>query len=236
MNDKLYMHEFIDILGHGRADYFQHITAGWGPIAREERGQICLGVWGTVGTTGRWPEVVNVWEFDGWAGLQRNFEREMQGAGMQDPSLRAWWAKAAAMRRGGFDRVMLPAAFCPTLAELLADQEIVGAEVFFQEIVSTLPGTAGTFLDLVGEHYCPLMRSLGVSLVGAYRTAMRDDSEAMLVWALKGWSRWAEVETALHGSPQSAAWQAASRPFVRERGRTLMASAPLSPLKTGKRL
>jgi hypothetical protein len=55
VNDKIYTHEFIDIIGHNRANYMHHMTANWSPIAREERNQLCYGVWGVVGTTGRWP-------------------------------------------------------------------------------------------------------------------------------------------------------------------------------------
>ena len=52
---KLYIHELIDITGHNRARYLHHMTANWCPIAREERNQLCLGVWATLGSTGRWP-------------------------------------------------------------------------------------------------------------------------------------------------------------------------------------
>ena len=44
MNDKLYIHEFIDIIGHNRARYMHHMTANWCPVAREERNQLCFGV------------------------------------------------------------------------------------------------------------------------------------------------------------------------------------------------
>ena len=64
-NEKIYIHEFIDIIGHNRAKYMHHMTANWSPIAQEERNQLCYGVWGVVGTTRGWPEVVNLWEEDG---------------------------------------------------------------------------------------------------------------------------------------------------------------------------
>ncbi len=59
-NDKVYIHELIDVIGHNRANYMHHMTANWSPMAREARHQLCYGVWGTVGTTRRWPEVVNL--------------------------------------------------------------------------------------------------------------------------------------------------------------------------------
>ena len=61
-NEKIYIHEFIDIIGHNRAKYMHHMTANWSPIAQEERDQLCYGVWGVVGTTRGWPEVINLWE------------------------------------------------------------------------------------------------------------------------------------------------------------------------------
>ena len=58
-NEKVYIHEYIDINGQNRAKYFQHITANWSPTARAERDQLCFGVWGTLGSTGRWPGIAD---------------------------------------------------------------------------------------------------------------------------------------------------------------------------------
>ena len=84
-NHKVYIHEFIDIIGHNRANYMHHMTANWSPIAQDERDQLCYGVWGIVGTTRGWPQVLNLWEEDGWDGMATSFRLECQGAGMQDP-------------------------------------------------------------------------------------------------------------------------------------------------------
>ena len=48
-----------------------------------------------VGSTGRWPQVVNLWEYQSWESLARNFETELVGGGLQDPELAGWWAEAA---------------------------------------------------------------------------------------------------------------------------------------------
>ena len=80
MNDKIYIHELIDIRGHNRASYMHHMTANWSPLAQETRHQKCFGVWATLGSTGRWPEVVNLWEEDGFAGLAQSFAAEAVGA------------------------------------------------------------------------------------------------------------------------------------------------------------
>ena len=44
VNDRVYIHEFIDIIGHNRAKYMHHMPANWSPIAQEERHQLCFGV------------------------------------------------------------------------------------------------------------------------------------------------------------------------------------------------
>ena len=103
-NDKVYIHEFIDIIGHNRANYMHHMTANWSPIAQDERHQLCYGVWGVVGTTRGWPEVVNIWEEDGFPGLSRSFEHEFNHPSLQDPKLAKWWSEAANYRRHGDDR------------------------------------------------------------------------------------------------------------------------------------
>ena len=108
-NEKVYIHEFIDIIGHNRANYMHHMTANWSPIAQDERHQLCYGVWGVVGTTRGWPEVVNIWEEDGFAGLSDSFEHEFNHPSLQDPKLAKWWSEAANYRRHGDDRVLVPA-------------------------------------------------------------------------------------------------------------------------------
>ena len=99
-NDKVYIHEFIDIIGHNRANYMHHMTANWSPIGQRERHQLCYGVWGTVGSTGTWPEVVNIWEEDGFAGLAESFRHEFGHPTLQDPELAEWWARAAGIPQG----------------------------------------------------------------------------------------------------------------------------------------
>src|SRR5437588_9832765 len=75
-NDRVYIHEFIDIIGHKRAAYMHHMTANWSPEGQEQRNQLCYGVWAVLGSTGRWPEVVNIWEHDSWDGLAASFGTE----------------------------------------------------------------------------------------------------------------------------------------------------------------
>ncbi|HEX7097035.1 MAG TPA: hypothetical protein VF183_14200 [Acidimicrobiales bacterium] len=232
MNTKVYIHELVDIIGQNRARYMHHITANWSPIGQAERNQLCFGIWGTVGSTGQWPQVVNMWEHDGWAAMAANFEHELEHPTLQDPSLATWWAEAANYRSGGFDRLLVPAPWSPTINELLADG--VRGAVYAHEIVKVGPRRALELLDLVHDHAIPAYANLGVRLVGAFETAMCEEAECVLLWAFPTWAAWGEFEAAQRRDPAILAWRDRARDLVQAWTRTLMVDAPLSPMRIGR--
>ena len=231
-NDKVYIHEFIDIIGHNRANYMHHMTANWSPIAQRERHQLCYGVWGTVGTTRRWPEVVNLWEEDGFAGLSRSFRHEFNHPTLQDPALSAWWARAAQFRRSGLDRVLVPAPWTRTIEELCAAG--VRGECYAHELVQVRPGSAWDYLDLVRDEAVPVHERYHWELIGAWATAMRNDSEALLLWAIPAWEHWGEYEDAQRTDDDLVAWRKRATALALDWERFLLVDAPLSPLRIGR--
>jgi len=232
-NEKIYIHELIDIIGHARAKYMQHMTANWCPIGRAERGQLCFGVWGTVGSTGRWPQVVNLWEEPGWDGLAASFAHETGHPGLQDPSLVKWWAEAAKYRSGGLDRILVPAPWMRTIDELCRDDVRCGAFAA-HEIVQVATGRAQEFLERVRQVVVGIYGAFGLELLGAFRTAMRDDSECVLFWKIPTAKDWAAFERAQDGHAGMARWRDATRDLVTSWQRTLLVDAPLSPLRIGR--
>jgi hypothetical protein len=231
VNTKIYIHEFIDIRGHNRSRYMHHMTANWVPTAIAERNMQCFGVWGTVGSTGRWPEVVNMWELDGWQGLADNFAHELQGAGLQDPALEEWWAAAAALRRGGVDRILLPMSWSPTIDELITGG--VRGAAYAHELVRMPVGTIGRFLEAVDEVGRAAVADLGLPLVGAFRVAMRNDTEAIVIWALPDWPTWVRYEQEWDGAAL-APYRARLSALGADVCRTLLVDAPLAPLRIGR--
>ena len=228
----VYIHECIDIRGHNRAKYQHHMTANWVPVALEERNQRCYGVWSTIGSTGRWPEVVNMWELDGWDGLVRNFEVETAGGRDQDPSLADWWATAATFRRGGFDRIVVPDAGSRGIEELCADG--VRGEPYCHEVVRVPPGRADELLALVRTTGEDAYEAEGLELVGAFRTALRSDDECILLWACPTWRAWGEFEQAWGADGELASWRKALLDFGATWQRTLLVDAELSPMRIGR--
>lgn len=230
-NEKVYIHELIDIIGHNRARYMHHMTANWCPVGRAERNMLCFGVWGTVGSTGRWPEVVNMWELDGWDGLADNFTHELTGAALQDESLAKWWAVASELRRGGVDRIVVPEPWSPTIDDLIASG--TRGTVYAHELVTVPVGTIRRYLDAVAEVGRSATEGLGLQLVGAFRVAMNNDDEAIVIWAIPDWATWVAYEQAWDGDALSP-WRARLVALGADVRRTLMVDAPLSPMRIGR--
>jgi hypothetical protein len=178
-NACLYLHETIDIVGTGSEAYKAH-TGKLG-TARTDGGAPLVGTWQQSGSTGSWPTVVNLWEMRGWDHWAEILERQYTRASGQEPKLKRWWTEATKFRSGGFDRILEPAPWSPT-REQLVERKVRGRAVL-QEIATVKPGRAEKYLDAVAARWRPLASQHGLTLLGAYRTAMRD-TEAVLLWSL----------------------------------------------------
>ncbi len=62
-----------------------------------------------------------MWEEAGFDGLAAGLGHELGRPSLQDEKLEKWWNEAANYREGGFDRVLVPAPWTRTIAELCAD-------------------------------------------------------------------------------------------------------------------
>ena len=229
---KLYIHELIDVVGHNRAKYQHHMTANWVPVALEERNQRCYGVWSTIGSTGRWPEVVNMWELDDWDGLVHNFEVETAGGRDQDPSLQEWWAVAASLRRGGLDRILVPDVHSRSIEQLCADG--VRGALYCHEIVHVPPGRVAELLAAVRGQGQEVYEGEGLELVGAFRTALRADDEGILLWACPSWKVWGDFEQAWSADGELGGWCKALVDFGAAWQRTVLVDSELSPMRIGR--
>jgi hypothetical protein len=228
---KVYIHELIDIIGHNRAKYMHHMTANWVPVANRERNMLCYGVWGTVGSTGAWPQTVNMWELTGWDGLAANFEHELSHPTQQDPALAEWWAQAAQLRRGGVDRILVPDEHTRSIEELTAAG--VGGVGYAHELVTLPAGCSGDYLSALRDVGQPAVEAFGLELVGAFAVAMCDDTECIVIWGFRDWQTWGRFEAAEHDD-RLAAWRARQRTMDATKRRILMVDAPLSPMRIGR--
>lgn len=180
MSDRpLFLHEYVDIVGEGADTYMSH-TVDFDCDAAAGRGLRLLGTWQTVGSTGRWPQVVNVWElvdgWDGWARLtaETNLKRRDNAA------LEQWWRTALRSRSGGYDRLLGGIDGTPTLDGLVSAG--VSGSLFVHEVSEVRPGTARDYLRAARDELVPLMAEFGHTLAGLYEVLLAD-TEVCLLWA-----------------------------------------------------
>ena len=173
----MYLHEFIDIIGQGQWAYMEHAKAQAG---HEKVDFELLGTWYTMGITGRWPQVINIWEipggWDGWYGKVDRLGLKRR----TNTDLFKWWDTAYKLRTGGFDRLLGGHPGCPNIAQLT--REHVRGTLFVHELTTVRPGTATEYLDATREVRQPLMNEYGHQLVGLYEVLMHD-YEVCTVWA-----------------------------------------------------
>jgi hypothetical protein len=212
-NANLYLHEVIHIVGTGSEAYKRHTGE-----RAARRGGTLVGTWQQSGSTGDWPCVVNLWEMAGWEGwadtLDYQYAQERQPSG-----LRGWWTTATRWRSGGFDRILEPASFCPTRRELI--ERGVRGRACIQEIVTVRPGAAEEYLDAVAHHWLPVAARRGLTLVGAWRTAMRD-TEAVLLWCLPTVHDFTRHLADFWSAPETRAWAALVRTWRTDYRETLL--------------
>jgi hypothetical protein len=207
-----------------------HVTANWSATAVEERNQRCFGVWPVIGSTGPWPQVVNMWELESWDGLAFGFELETRGGAAYDARLEQWRARAFEFRSGGLDRILIPAPWTRTIDELC--DEGVNGVCYAHELVTVKPGLQLALLDAVREQGSALARGHGWDLVGAWRTAMGNDDECILIWAIPTWEQWTAYERSMSEPSPLQSWRRSLGDLVVNWHRVLMVDAPLGPLRT----
>lgn len=219
-NACVYLHETIAITGTGSEAYKAH-TGKLG-ADRRDGGAPLVGTWQQSGSTGSWPTVVNLWEMHGWDHWAEILERQYTRSSGQDPALRQWWTEATRWRSGGFDRILVPAPFCPTRDEIVA-AGIRGAGCL-QEIATVKPGTAERYLAAVGGAWRRAMSRRGLELLGAYRTAMRE-TEVVLLWNLPSFRHFTDYLRDADGTV-ARAWRRRVRAWRVDCRETLLVASP----------
>lgn len=207
----LYLHEVIDIVGTGQEAYLNTVGERAAHSEREGLSRL-MGTWKVIGSTNRWPRVVNLWEMDGWEQWAETLERQFLPE-KKDPELAPWWAKATQWRRGGFDRILEPTLYSPTRDQLRARK--LAAWVCVHTIVRLMPGRRDEYLAAVGNTLRTLLEARGLVLMGAYSAPMRSD-EAVILWAAPDFRTLCAVYQNRTDDAAIAEWTTHVRPLRRK--------------------
>lgn len=176
----LYLHEVVDIIGENAVPYMEKSVLPFKTDSTADRGLDLYGTWYVMGSTGRWPQVVNIWEMpDGWDSWERlcrstNLKRQA------NEELTEWWREAYTRRSGGFDRVLGAVAGTRSLADIEATG--ITGTLFVHELTTVPPGAAVDYLDAVREQWAPVAADHGHTLVGNWEVLM-GDTEVCTLWA-----------------------------------------------------
>ncbi len=225
-------HETIDIVSRPGSLYQYHdemerivTTSVNAPDAAP--GVRCIANWVTVWATGRWPETVGLWEFADWEHYAGGFTadplyKQIDGLTSQQGTSYYDW------RSGGFDRTLIPASFTPTYADVVAGP--IQAPVVLQEIVKVQPGKAPEYLDRLSDVADATKEGDGVSLFGAYRTTLRNNSEVINLWAFESMEAYVRSEENPAALPKLEKWRLESEALETENVGKLLRPQPWSPL------
>jgi len=225
---RIYFHETLDLVRqpgtHTRyLDKLGQAIRTEGGNAKGSVSNGCIAAWAPVFLTGRWPELVTFWEMQqGWEGFGRHFD--VHPDLFHEPLDRFYGE-----RSGGFDRVLVAADYALDRAQVLAGK--VRAAAVLQQIVTLQAGGAADYLARLGDAAAAISGRGAPRLFGAYETAFRNGTEAIVLWAFEDFASLA----ALQASPASiegwSAWINTSRRFERGHTGSILRPASWSPLR-----
>jgi hypothetical protein len=163
--------------------------------------------WVTIWATGRWPEIIGLWEMADWSWFVEHFSDfdllVDHPAGFEQ------------YRSGGFDRLLVPFDGTPTLDEISSER--IRAPFILQETVQLAPGQATEYLEKLFNACAELRdRDSSIRLHGAYTVLLRDRSEVLVQWALKDLEAFVSVEARnAEEYPALARWRIEARQLER---------------------
>jgi hypothetical protein len=182
---RIYLHEFMRTVPGREEPYMASVLA---VVQRPGRKgspdhHRQLGLFRTADTSGPFPFVINIWEHTARsqaAALERQFADAHRDRAMED-----WWNRNLHLRRGGYDRILIPSAYTPDAASL--ERAGVRGRVFLHEILWLPLGAADDYLAALEGQFIPLARRFNWQLVGAYRVSQRP-RQVLTLFALRDWS------------------------------------------------
>jgi hypothetical protein len=131
-------------------------------------------------------------------------------------------------RSGGYDRLLVASPQSPTVEQLLARG--VTGECYMHELIQVRPGSARDYLSMIDESGRTICESFGWTLVGAYRHAMVNDSEVIVLWAIPTWEDWATWEKTKESDERMLSWRRSTNSVVVDWRAKLLAASTNSPL------
>ncbi len=178
----LYLHETLTIVPWTE-DEFWHIF-GTDYVPQVEK--IGLRLVGLFKVGIRYSENIALWEVDDWAALDR-----IQEFLDKDPWMKTWKLESIRYRTDWVGKVLEPAPFSPTLAQI---QKGDYKSTFYLHCVARVfPGKVDEYTNAIKKELVPMAKRWGMQLVGCYQVAAgeSDSNEVIHIWTggdmIAGW-------------------------------------------------
>ena len=199
---KVYLHEIMRTVPGREEPYMASVLSVVerpGHRGTGAHGQ--LGQFRTAETSGDFPVVINIWEHT-WQTQAEALERQFADT-HRDRSMEDWWNRNLHLRRGGYDRILIPSAY--TLDSAGLARADVRGRVFLHEVLWLPLGAVDEYLAALNDQFLPLARRFDWQLVGAYRVSQRP-RQAVVLFALRHWSDLARLLAARAHEAELGRW------------------------------
>lgn len=221
----LYLYESITIVSRAQEEFWKVMATDYLPEA-QQNGQRLVGMF-LMGI--HYNENIALWELDDWAAFDR-----MQEFHDNDPLAKVWMREAVDYRTDWVGKVLEPAHFSPTLAQLKDGD--YKATIYLHTLARVVPGKVDEYIEAIEKERVPMARDWGMKLVGCYHAVAgtAGSGEVINIWTAGNiHSEWVAIRDASLKDPRNKEWEAKAgqwRPKVVYR--FLYGLAPFSPLRT----
>jgi hypothetical protein len=180
---RLYLHETIDCIAGKVAEYQEALEKEMMPLA-DQRKLHCVGFFQVAGNSGRWPEMIALWEME----VADHLEQRRTIGG--HAGLKRWMTEGAAWRRGGFDRTLLPHSISPR--PVLRPQFKSPGAICLEQTFLVQPGKTADFVRGVESVLVPRGAEAELTLEGFWRSEFRP-LEHIALWSMPGWDAYGRL-------------------------------------------
>jgi len=196
----LYLHETLTIVPWTEDEFWHIMQTDYVPKV-EKQGLRLVGLF-KVGI--RYSENIALWEIDNWAALDR-----IQKFHDKDPWMKAWKLESVRYRTDCVGKVLEPASFSPTLAQIKKGN--YRSTFYLHCITRVFPGKMGEYIDAIKMELVPMARRWGMELAGCYQTAAGEanSNEVIHIWTAGDMiAAWGAILDTARKDPALKRWEA----------------------------
>ncbi len=144
-----------------------------------------VGYWETVLAQGNWPEVVALWELDGYMEYAKASSQAF-GQGALGERYREWQAHLGGLAESSRGRVLSPSSRTPSVEKIQKSGK--RAPVCLLQVSRTVPGKSPEYVEDIQKLWAPAAEKHGWWMIGAYQNHGWKNRETFDIWGTESWS------------------------------------------------